>query len=184
MVGLSGCIKQESPTAPLKGGIVEVLGRVVDFNTGAGVGNTPVSFGAYGVTTDQFGFYRMYIPGNDYVVLADREIAASQLRVIDPQYRGDLFVRSGACTARYGKATDIFTRRGIGGVTVALAGTTATTDASGWYTLSLGCTPGGFGVGTVLITATHGGYADWSRAAGRREGLRGLERIDIDLEPR
>ena len=177
-----GCVKADLATAPTGGGRVLVIGRLMDFVRDVPVAGAPVAYGSFGTFTDPSGVYRLEIPGGDYDIFADGT-PLGPLRPIDPVFRGDLYVRGGACTAAYGLVVERWSRRPIGGVKIALVGFETLSDASGWYRLNLGCNVS-YGTGTIFASFTRAGYADHAIPAGRRESLRGLRRLDVELEPK
>ena len=181
LIVLTGCVKSDLPTAPMSGGLVQVQGRVVDFVTKAGVANAPVFFGSYGARTDSFGFYRLNVPSGDYDVTAAQENIGT-LHAVDPEYRGDVFVRGGNCTAAYGLIVNKWSRRPVPSANVSFVGGEARSDSTGWYVLDLGCNRD-FGIGTTFMRVTAAGYADATPFGGRREGIRGIRRLDVALAP-
>ncbi len=180
-----------APTGPTPP--ADIGGRVIDFNTGAGVSGTTVTFGqplytngtfvpsnARVAVSDANGLYNLRLPGLDrYTVwIDDRQIGSAQ--VASAAYRGDLLVRSGGCVSRYGTVADAVSGWPISNVSVMLAGRTVATDDDGWYRIDLGCPANGlYGFNTTFIYFSHPRYAGASMVVGR--GVYGVFRMDITL---
>lgn len=177
-----GCVKADLVTAPTSGGRVIVIGHLMDFVRDVPVAGAPVAFGSFGTFTDASGFYRLEIPGGDYTVFADGS-AIGGVRAIDPVFRGDLYVRGGECTAAYGLVVERWSRRPVAGAKIVLVRFETLSDSNGWYRLNLGCNVS-VGFGTGFMNISRAGYADYSFGVGRLEAVRGLRRLDVELEPK
>ena len=183
-----------SPTRPTEAnenGVVFVAGSVRDLRTNAVIGGARVSVGAAfdaaaapvaTATTAPDGTYTLTVPPGEYRVSIDDE-STGIVRLRIPVYRGDFFARTTGCIARYGTVVDQQSRRFIAGATVSVGGGTATTDASGWFAVFLGC--GGqpcIGFNTTFATISHPDYKTAEVIAGR--GVCFAQRVDYELEKR
>lgn len=178
-VSLSSCAS--GPSEPTPAGPVRVSGRVLDYATNAGVGGVTITYDDIAGTTDATGAYSVTAPVGRFQPRVDGASAGVSI-VTGTGYRGDFFVRSGDCIARYGSISDAATHRPIAGVRVSL-GETAITDADGWYRLDVGCVPGGrLGFNTAFMAASHPLYADAPQVVGR--GIAGVTRLDFEMQRR
>jgi hypothetical protein len=177
-----GAPLESSPAAP--GNLAPTpgfSGQVQDFSTGAGVPGVTVAFGDSSVVTTAAGRYNIPITtiGTYYPTIDGQAVGMSH--VTGESYRGDLFVRTGTCIARYGTVSDRALHNAISGVTLSLGGKTTLSGPDGWYRLDYGCPPEGwFGFNTIFIYASHPDYADTSVAVGR--GIRSVLRLDIEMQ--
>ena len=87
------------------------------------------------------------------------------------------------CIVRYGTIAESGTGRPLAGATVSLVGVTATSGSDGAYRLDFGCRAGLWS-GTIALSVTRAGYQDGGVPMGRGEGLSGVIRQDVDLDPR
>ena len=166
------------PTGPTVD--VPVSGRVLDYATGAGVPGAAVAFGASTAVTDTNGLYSLVIPeiGHFQPAIDGRTVGFTQ--VTGPYYRGDFFVNTGTCVARYGTVTEVRTLRPIEGATVDLGGKQVFTATDGWYRLDLECPISGLlGIGTTSMRVSHPKYLAVDPVVGK--GLGGVSRLDVEL---
>jgi hypothetical protein len=167
-----------------------IRGHVLDFRTQAGVPGAVVQFVEWTderikivATTDASGSYTMTVPNQDQFFVLVGGVGLGSALVTGPAYRGDLFVNGGPCISRYGAITDARTLRPVAGATVSLAPTLTTRSGpDGWYRLDLGCPSENYGGGTTFMYITHPNYAPRQTVVGR--GVYGVERVDLDLQPR
>jgi hypothetical protein len=195
-VGAVACGSDHAPTAPTitdfgqavpHGDRVDVSGRIIDFSSAVAVSGAAIVFArlfqdpsdGYRSTADASGIYRLTVASGDYLVYVDG-VRAAGFRVHTTPFRGDVLVRPGNCVAFYGIVTEARTRRPLGGVEVSLLRSVATSDASGWYRLDLGCGHQ-FG-GTVFMTFRRDGYRDYV-IGGRSEGFQAAMRFDAAMQP-
>jgi len=166
---------------------VRITGVVRDFRTNDLVPGALVTIGDVprkpvgAATTDVNGAYSVVVPAGQQLIAVDGEVVGAVI-LRDQTYRGDLLVHGNGCIGRYGTVVDSGTRRPVVSATASLTGVTTTTDASGWFTLSLGC-PGticsGLDFGTTVLTVTHADYQNGSFVVGR--GACRVERVDYEL---
>ena len=177
------CDGQRTPAGPSSSGVL-VSGHVLDFVTNAVVPSATVVFGDVTTVTDSAGWYTLSVaaPGRFEPVIDGRSVGVS--RVTGSTYRGDFFVRSGTCVARYGTVADARTLRPVAGAAVSVSGTyNGITGLDGWYRINLGCPAlGVVGYNTTFIYVTHSNYVDYREVAGR--GVGGVWRVDFELQRR
>jgi hypothetical protein len=166
-----------------------IRGRALDFRTNAGVPGAVIEFAARfqsgggrassGVT----GLYVMSLPGPGFYDITADGARVGWTLVNETGYRGDVLVRGGPCVSRYGSLFDAGTLLPVAGATVAIFEDTTLSGADGWYRLDLGCpAEGTIGFNTTFMSVTHPSYAPLQQVVGR--GVRGVERIDLELERR
>ena len=162
-------------------------GSVMSFPSGAPVAAATVSFRSFAgtetlvqATTDSAGRYSVTLPIRGELVAAVNGIGSNSLRLTAASARGDLYVGTGFCIARYGAVTDERDGRPIRGASVTLSGVTSTTQSDGWYVIDLGCPPTAplFG-GTTIMYASRDGYERGGVVVGR--GVSGVQRMDMTL---
>ena len=190
----AGCGTQ-SPAAPTSdyavprvGASVPLTGRVVDFTTNAGISGATLEFGgldfsgrfvaATTAVSDATSSYKVNVgAAGSYTLVQIDGARVGQIQVTHDS-RGDFFVRTGTCVARYGTVADGLTLRPITSATVMLSGTSVVTDANGWYRIDLGCPPNGLvGFNTTFVSVSHPDYPSRSFVAGR--GVFGVSRMDL-----
>jgi hypothetical protein len=179
---LAGAACGGSPTGPPWDFTVHVTGTVRDFRTDAPVSGARVAFGATTATTDAAGRYTLTVETGEYTITID-DVAEDIVTLNSRTYRGDLYVRTTGCIARYGTIVDALTRFPIAAAQVSLQGRSATTDQTGWFKLMLSCSGeicSGFN--TTFATITHPDYKDASFVVGR--GVCGVARVDYALTRR
>ena len=89
-----------SPAWPTWNGQVFVSGRIIDYLTDASVPGARVAVGGATATTDSSGFYSLTVPAGEQSVSVDGETLAIFVRMDDPTYRGDYYVRGAGCSGR------------------------------------------------------------------------------------
>lgn len=130
-------------TAQSRTGLVTQSGRVLDFFTGAAMGDAELLFRAgnsddeWSAMTGSDGTFRIEIPPGTHIVTVNGELATT-LRVLRSVTGSDILAGAGDCSAIYGFVTDARSGRPLPGATVS-AGRTQTTDANGWYRMDFGC---------------------------------------------
>jgi hypothetical protein len=177
------------PTEPSPGDTT-IGGRVVDFQTQAGVSGAALRFQDerqgldIGALTDANGSYSLPASTSGTFTVSVNGDPQAFVHVNGSRFVGDLLVDRGTCIARYGVILDGRTARPVPGatLTVSFAGLTTTTDGRGWYRVDFGCPASGVvGFNTTLMTVTRAGYATREIVVGR--GVASVIRIDLDLEP-
>jgi len=193
-----------APTAPtpIQEGAtpaIHVTGRLIDFATGQGVANVPMTWSprtsgsaTVKATTDASGRYDVALPivNNGFAVetpLGDLRYQSDLVRVPGKRLETDLLFNGGPCAARYGYVFDAVTRQPIAGARVSRAGS-AITDDRGYYRIDIGCVPHDFeywGIGTTTISVQHPAYQGAFEFDGRREStsFSGVHRYDFALQP-
>ena len=167
-------------------------GRVLDFTTNGGVPGATVEFGnlnfsgtlvpAATAVSDGTGSYRVAVVSGSSAIVQIDTAWIGQVQV-NQEYRGDFFVRTGTCVARYGTVADALALHPISGATVTLSGTSVVTGAAGWYRIDLGCPANGLvGFNTTFVSVSHPDYPSRSFVAGR--GVFGVSRMDLSLQKR
>jgi ELWxxDGT repeat protein len=132
-----------------------VGGRVTD-GAGNGVAGVTVSAGARSATTDATGFYTISgLPTGVYTLTATRSgyqiTPASRTVTVSDHLSGQDFTATLLTYTIGGRVTD-GAGNGVAGVTVSAGARSATTDATGFYTIS------GLPTGVYTLTATRSGY--------------------------
>lgn len=181
----TGCGGDSGPAGPSPAqGPFAVGGRVISFTSGAALSGATVSYepeagGAATVATaDATGTYTLSMPtAGTFVVRVGGGLAGTVIVGPTP-FRGDLLIDQTTCRTRYGEVVDARTLRPVTGATVTLPGATATTDASGWYRLDLGCDPSP-SFSTTFIDVRHPSYQDFTQVVGR--GVSSVLRLDVAL---
>src|SRR6266540_3065613 len=184
----SGCSDSHPATGP-SSNAASLRGQVMDFTTQAGIPSALVQFqgqaqgGEMHATTDASGAYTIASPIlGSYTVTVDG-VYAGLVHVTGPRFRGDLFVDRGHCISRYGMLTDSKTRQPVAAATIKALDITTVSRADGWYRLDIGCPePGTIGFNTLFMYFTRPSYADRQVVLGR--GVSGVQRVDVELEPR
>ena len=181
-----------SPSAPTTTGPFVVAGRVLDYQTNAGVAGATVSFGDLlsaavlpgdpRSVSDGSGSYQVTLMPGEYHVWIDNTYRGLA-RVRSGANRADLLVHDAGCTALYGTIADARTGRSIAGATLSLVGVTGISDSIGAYRLELGCRGFFAFTGTIAMSVTRTGYQNKSVPMGRGEGLNYVLRQDVDLDP-
>jgi hypothetical protein len=185
------------PTTPPISSLVHVFGRVVDFQTNAGVANATIAFyiPPYPITggtviADASGSYSVQLPPGAYIPRINGDSSDKNAGTIVPfgtRYRADYFVNGGDCVVFYGTIPDATTAQPIGDATINFVRTTQSA-ADGSCRLDLGCPdarartifPPPFGTGTAFMTVAADGYIGRQAYGNRREFLVGLQRIDVN----
>lgn len=189
LITLVGC-GGSGPLTP-SDGTVSVSGVVHDYATNQPVAGAHVHYAAENenpsapgpdAVTAADGRFSLVVPHTGvYTAMVDSQIAGVA-RLGGPAYRGDLYLRSGTCIARYGTVSDSLTWRPVAGATVALTGFRTQTDSTGWYRLDLGCPDVVLPGNTTFMTITHPDYQDRSQVVGR--GIADVSRLDVDVPRR
>ena len=175
---------------------VQVVGRVVDFQSNAGVAGTILEWKIFGVddkpqtfrsTTNPSGNYYVSLAGAGmYEVSIGAPAGAEKVYVPGGSYTTDLFVGHSDCPIMYGFVFDASTSRPVSAATVTWVGTDAISQTDGSYLLNLGCRSNGYGSGTSGISVKHPAYMSQGIFGTRREFLvlGWLGRRDFALTPR
>src|SRR5262249_31363665 len=159
-------------------------GSLRDFQTESLVGGARVTIGTATATTDAKGLYLLRVPAGFQQRVSVDEQWIPFVNLTHPIYRGDFYVHTAGCIARYGTVTaaDVLLRRPVYGARLSVegpgAGTgTAMTDETGWFRLSYGC-PGVLCLGsnTTFLSVTHPDYRAGSFSTGR--GICSVDRVD------
>jgi hypothetical protein len=184
---------------------VRVTGRIVDYASGQGVpgytvrwwagsnSNFNIGSAILNSVTDANGRFTVDVPVKDGFtpltdpLLVEIPAASGAIRIPGKSLETNLLVNGGTCAARYGYVYDALTRQPIAGARVLRAGT-ATTDATGYYRIDIGCEQRDalyWGIGTTTISASHPAYQGAAELDGRREGTSysGIRRVDFALKP-
>jgi ELWxxDGT repeat protein len=132
-----------------------ISGRVTD-GAGNGVAGVTVSAGERSATTDASGFYALSgLPTGVYTLTATRSgyqiTPASRTVTVNDHLNGQDFTATLLTYTIGGRVTDS-AGNGVAGVTVSAGERSATTDATGFYTIS------GLPTGVYTLTATRSGY--------------------------
>jgi ELWxxDGT repeat protein len=132
-----------------------ISGRVTD-GAGNGVAGVTVSAGERSATTDASGFYALSgLPTGVYTLTATRSgyqiTPASRTVTVSDHLSGQDFTATLLTYTIGGRVTD-GAGNGVAGVTVSAGERSATTDATGFYTIS------GLPTGVYTLTATRSGY--------------------------
>lgn len=167
-----------------------VQGTVRDYQTQGPIANAEVlvinrtpNNAMYRTVTDANGHFSLPEPAQPTIAysLTVNGVAVGTGYFTGSAYRGDLFVDSGTCIARYGQVLDATTMRPIAGATVAGL-SPATTDSDGWYRIDVGCPASGVvGFTTFALTASRSGYTSQQTIVGR--GIANVYRLDFVLTP-
>ncbi len=170
------------PTATSQMQPVQFAGTVLDWSSGAAAAHVTVELGGVRAVTDATGRYTMTLPaaGPYDPIVAGQSCGVSH--VSGPSYRGDFLANSGTCVSRYGVVANARTGLPIAGAAVSLSSSTATTDATGWYRIDLGCPGNGqSGFNTTFMTVTKDGFVGYRQVVG--PGVYLSIRMDIELLP-
>ena len=184
MLALGGAGCGDSPSTPTgPPGPFTITGLVSDLKSAEPAPSVSLLVGAASVTTDLTGRYSVSLPrGEHQVRLASTGEALGTLSASSDATRGDLFVNGGQCAVRYGMVSDAVTGQPVPDANVS---NRTRTDAAGWYRLDYydGLCDGTCGsCNTIYIGATKEAYEATSVLLGR--GVRGVERLDLILQPR
>jgi hypothetical protein len=175
----------DSPTRPGDRASVRVTGVIRDFRSDAPVVGAQVVFGAVTASTELSGRlagrYAVQVEAGEHRVSIDDEPIGS-VWLEGRTYRGDFYVRTAGCIARYGIVRDRQTRRPVPGATVSWFGNpSTTTDNGGWFTLSLGCPEVPcIGFNTTSLSVEHPRFETRMVPIGR--GFCFVHRLDIELD--
>ena len=170
-----------SPSAPTGTG-PSVAGRVLDFQTNAGVPGATVLPADPRAATDGTGSYHLAMLPGRYHAWVDG-VYRGDVLVRSAANRTDLLVHDGGCAVRYGTIADASSGRPLAGATVSLVGVIATSGSDGSYRLDLGCRGPFAFAGTIEMSVSRTGYQIRSLPAGRGENLINAIRQDVDLNP-
>lgn len=152
-----------------------------NFRTDAAVAGAHVVFGTTAVSTDSSGRYSLQATAGEHHVSIDSESIGPVL-LSDRTYRGDFYVQTTGCIARYGTVVDQRNRRPVAGATVAVGGAATTTDHAGWFRLSVGCPAVPcVGFNTTVLSISRPRYASEAFVIGR--GFCAVYRVDYELRP-
>ena len=176
VAGVPGC--GGSPAVPWDG-IVHISGSVRDFRTNAAIASAVVSVAGATATTDASGAYALAVESGPLQPVAINGESISPITLKDPTYRGDFFVHTTGCVARYGTVVDILTRKPLAGAAVTASGLTAVTDQAGWFRTTEDCTQSCIGFNTTFVKVTYPGYTDGQFPGGR--GLCNVNRVDYEM---
>jgi Carboxypeptidase regulatory-like domain len=177
-------LTQPTPVSP------PVQGTVRDYQTQVPIANAEIfvinrtrSDASYRTVTDGNGHFSLPEPARPTIPysLTVNAVDVGTGYFTGSGYRGDLFVDSGTCIARYGQVLDAKTMRPIAAASMTGVGLT-TTDSDGWYRIDLGCPASGvIGFTTVALTASCAGYTSLQLIVGR--GISHVSRLDFLLTP-
>jgi hypothetical protein len=163
------------------GGNLRVSGQVLDFSTGTGVAGAAVAFGDATGTTNAAGLYSIPLGSTGTYYPKVDGVGVGISRFPGASYRGDLFVHTGTCVARYGTVSDMALHRAIAGAAVSLLGRKTVTGSDGWYRIDFDCPPDAWvGFNTTFIYVSHPDYADASQVVGR--GVSQVYRLDVEMQ--
>jgi hypothetical protein len=181
-----GCT-DNSPTGPSSNAF-PISGRVIDYRTQASVAGAVVRFrgemgtsGEREAVSDARGQYSVMIPAFDRYHITVNGTNLGLTPISTTEYRGDLYVNTSGCRARYGVVVDATTNEPLEGATVRVPEAPATvTGADGWYFVDGGCPGVVLPGGTTVMTVSHPRFEHGSAVVGR--GFAGFLRQDFTLQ--
>ena len=176
----------ESPTGPTTRALT-FGGVVLDYLTQAPVVGASVNLhrsesetNIVEAVTDASGRYFVTVTGTGRYTARVDSGPSHRLVVNGSQFRGDLFVHSGTCRARYGVVVDAMTLRPIADAIVSLTNRSVRSASDGWYRIDLDCPPMHQFGNTTFLYATKSGYQQAQAVVGR--GVQLVQRVDIPME--
>ena len=185
-------INSDKPATPAAG--VTVAGRVVDFQTHAGIEGVTIEWGFAGAwsstRTDTTGAFSLKVKTTglfDVKVMAlTPAFRDATIYVNDAMFETIVFAGQSDCPRMYGRVFDSRTSQPIAGAIVDWIVTKAITAADGSYEVSLGCRAEGYGSGTSAVGVSHPNYLSQGFVGARKEWIQTneLHRRDFALTPR
>jgi hypothetical protein len=159
-------------------------GRVLEYRTEAPIASAEATISLQFPTllramTDAEGRYALTVPRAGTYAINVNGKNAGTLHVTGDAFRGDLYVDTTTCIARYGLILDGKTRRPVSGATVTLGSGTTSSGPDGWYRRDLGCPAMVLPGNTTWLDVAHPDYESRSVVVGR--GVSQVLRTDVAL---